>query len=51
MGTWVMKEGNAYWNDRAKQWTSRELATEFTDSEVDGIELTGDAHWEWAEMR
>lgn len=42
---WLLKEGNAYWNDKVRQWTSRELATQFSDSEVEQIELTGEAYW------
>lgn len=48
MGVWLMKESNAYWNAPCGQWTSREIATEFSDSEVEEIELTGDAYWVFA---
>ncbi len=38
-----MREGNAYWNRNCNQWTSKELATGYSDSEVSEIELSGDA--------
>jgi hypothetical protein len=44
---WVMREGNVYWNQNCRQWTSRELATEYPDSEIESIELSGDAYWEF----
>ena len=45
MRFWPMQEGNAFWNRTCHQWTSKEQATEYTDSEVDEIELTGNARW------
>jgi hypothetical protein len=45
MRFWLMQEGNAFWNRTCHQWTSKEQATEYTDSEVDEIELTGNARW------
>lgn len=42
---WLMKDGNAYWNRNCRQWTCKEKATEYWDSEVDETELTGDATW------
>lgn len=42
---WLLREGSAYWNEKHKQWTSKELATEFTDSEVDDIELLEGQDW------
>jgi hypothetical protein len=40
-----MQEGDVFWNESCHQWTSKELATEYSDSEVAGIELSGDARW------
>lgn len=45
MRMWLMKEGNAYWNSLVHEWTSAGMATEYTDSQVEQIELTGDAKW------
>lgn len=48
MRMWLLRHGNAYWNDRNGEWTSKELATDFPDSELDEIELLEGEDWVFA---
>jgi hypothetical protein len=45
MRTWLLRAGNAYWNDQYKQWTSKEMASEFPDSVVEEMELAEGEMW------